>query len=86
MYYVFRQTWLAGADPTAEPDSVKVVASARTRETAEARAEALAQEGCGARYDDHRRAWSAKARDALHAYCVCETRRSGRRQAFPTSN
>lgn len=73
MYFVVRRTWLAGADPTDQPDLVRTVAKAASREAAEARAANLA---CGtkraAQLDVDRKVWSCKAPDALHIFEVCE--------------
>jgi hypothetical protein len=72
MYFVVRRTWLAGADPTDQPDLVKTVARAASREAAEVRAAALA---CSAKraaqLDADRKVWFCKAPDALHVFEVC---------------
>ncbi|WP_158916611.1 hypothetical protein [Caulobacter sp. S45] len=70
MYFVVRRTWLAGADPTGEPDIVKTVAKAVSHEAAEQRAAILAQASSRARLDAEQGVWLCKAPDALHVFQV----------------
>lgn len=72
MVFIIRRTWLAGADPTAEPDLVRTVGEAATAAAGEARAEMLARNFGDARFDPEKRWWWAKASDALHAFQVVE--------------
>lgn len=72
MFHVVRRTWLAGADPTDKPDMCRPVATASTREAAEARAEALAKGFREPRFDGRARCWWAKAANALHEFAVEE--------------
>lgn len=73
MFYVLKQTWFAGADPTEEADSVKQVGSTVTREQAETWAASLAQVKHPAHYDAEKQSWCAKAPDALHEFHVTDS-------------
>jgi hypothetical protein len=72
MFYVLKQTWFAGADPTDVADCVKQVGAMATREAAEAWAASLAQVKASAHYDVDKRSWCAKGVDAQHEFHVSD--------------
>ncbi len=72
MFYVLKQTWFAGADPTEAADCVKQVGTMATREAAEAWASSLAHVKACAHYDAQKQSWCAKAPDALHEFHISD--------------
>ncbi len=72
MFYVLKQTWFAGADPTEAADSVKQVGTMATRAQAEAWASSLAHVKATPHYDAGKGSWCAKAVDALHEFHVSD--------------